>query len=189
MRLVLKDSGFDALADQATSGAFEDIAGTLLRSHPEVARLVGRPQLEALKELHRLDILDEGDAVSKRLWDSVARGLYVRKPVDDILADLSEVIDRSDSQIATLYDTSVSIFTRQVELLDAGDDPETRFLYAGPDDDVTREFCKERVGNVYTRAEIEAMDNGQIDNVLLTGGGYNCRHVWMAVSRFAEQAA
>jgi hypothetical protein len=150
---------------------------------------VGRPQIEALRELHRLDLLDEGDAASKRLWDAVTRGLYVRKPVDDILEDLAEVMDRTDHQIATLYDTSVSIFSRQVELLDAGDDPETLFLYAGPDDDLTRDFCRERVNQVFSREAIEGMDNGQIDNVLLTGGGYNCRHVWMQVSRFSQLAA
>jgi hypothetical protein len=46
--------------------------------------------------------------------------------------------------------------------------------------------AEEHVGKVYTRAEIDAMDNGQIDNVFLTGGGYNCRHVWMEVSKFSE---
>ena len=30
------------------------------------------------------------------------------------------------------------------------------------------------------------MNNGQIDNVFLTGGGYNCRHTWMEVSKFSE---
>lgn len=185
MREVLTESGYDALVETATDTAFEDIAASLLRQRPDLAALVARPNIEALKQLHALDLLDEGDAVSRKLWDSVARGLFARKPVDDILADVAEVLDRTDAQIATLYDTSVSIFTRQVELLSAGDDPDTRFIYAGPDDDVTRPFCQAHVGQTHTRAEIEALDNGQLDNVLLTGGGYNCRHVWLEVSRFA----
>lgn len=186
MRQALTEAGFDALVDEATDEPFDRLATQLLQDGTEIARLVARPQIQALKELHRLDLLDEGDAVAKELWSAMARGLYVRKPADDILRDLGEVLDATDAHIATWYDTSLSIFTRQVELLEAGDDPETRFLYTGPDDDVTRPFCKAHVGQVYTRAEIERMDNGQLDNVLLTGGGWNCRHLFLQVSRFSE---
>jgi hypothetical protein len=57
----------------------------------------------------------------------------------------------------------------------------TKYIYLGPVDGLIRPFCMARVGNVYTKEEILDMDNGQIDNVLMTGGGYNCRHKWVAV--------
>jgi hypothetical protein len=73
-----------------------------------------------------------------------------------------------------------------VEALKAGDDPETRYAYLGPVDTKVRPFCRQHVGKVYTRAEIDALDNGQLNNVFLTGGGYNCRHVWNEVSKYSE---
>jgi hypothetical protein len=99
---------------------------------------------------------------------------------------LADVLDHSEPQIRTLYDTSVSIFGRQVEALQAGDDPDTTFAFFGPVDEKTRDFCLEHVGKVYTRAEIDALDNGQIDNCFLTAGGFSCRHSWVEVSKFSE---
>lgn len=186
LRTVLRDAGYDALAETATAAPLDRLSSLLLSSRSDLAELVARPRLEALQALHRLDLLDEGDALSRNLWDSVARGLFARVDTEDLLAELAWRFDRADAQIATLYDTAVSIYTRQVELLDAGDSPDTRYLYSGPDDEKTREFCQQHVGQTYTRAEIDALDNGQIGPVILTGGGYNCRHVWMEVSRFAE---
>lgn len=55
-------------------------------------------------------------------------------------------------------------------------------LYQGPDDKVTRPFCKEHVGNIYTVEQIKNMDNNQGLDVLTYGGGYNCRHEWSPVS-------
>jgi hypothetical protein len=60
------------------------------------------------------------------------------------------------------------------------------FIYVGPVDERLRPFCRGHVGKVYTRAQIDALDNGQLPNTFLTGGGWNCRHVWHAVSKFSE---
>jgi hypothetical protein len=56
-------------------------------------------------------------------------------------------------------------------------------------DALVRPFCREHLGRVYTRDEIAELDNGQLPNVLLTGGGYNCRHVWTEISAFSALAA
>lgn len=56
------------------------------------------------------------------------------------------------------------------------------FLYLGPYDQKTREFCAELVGQVFSREQIEEMDNGQTGNVLTDRGGFNCRHQWLPVS-------
>ena len=66
---------------------------------------------------------------------------------------------------------------------------EIRYEYSGLDDKLTRPFCEHllEVGKAYTRAEIEKMDNGQLPNVFLTGGGWNCRHQWILdTSSFIE---
>lgn len=54
-------------------------------------------------------------------------------------------------------------------------------IYVGPFDNKTRPFCQEFVGAVMTVIEIEELDNGQTGDVLTTGGGWNCRHQWIAI--------
>ncbi len=188
---TLSDSGYPQLAEGAYGKRLDTLVGRVLatrRLAQQTARLSGAfdARVQAIKMLHETDLLDEGDEIARALWQAVIRGVFGARDVNDILLDLGDILDASDGQIRTLYDTSVSIFGRQVEALQAGDDPEAVFLYAGPADKKTREFCRERVGKVFTRAEIDAMDNGQIDNVFLTGGGYNCRHTFMEVSKFSE---
>lgn len=57
-----------------------------------------------------------------------------------------------------------------------------RYSYLGPKDKLNRPFCsrmveKSRNGETWTREELAAMDNGNsLGNVLLSGGGWNCRH-------------
>jgi FMN-dependent NADH-azoreductase len=59
-----------------------------------------------------------------------------------------------------------------------------KFMYSGPLDSKTREFCRRLLqsGEFYTKDEIKTMDNGQTQDVFTTCGGYNCRHKWVAVS-------
>lgn len=57
-----------------------------------------------------------------------------------------------------------------------------RYMYVGPLDPVTREFCAPLVGHTFTRDEIDGMDNGQSGDVFSDGGGWNCRHEWVGVT-------
>src|SRR4029077_2122198 len=187
---ALTESGYDDLAHSAYGSRLDPLVARVLatrRLAQQSARLSGAfdARLEALKTLHETDLLDEGAEMARELWQATVRGVFGSQPASRILDDLAGVLDATEPQIATLYDTSISIFGRQVESLQAGDDPDTPFLYAGPADAKTRPFCREHVGKVYTRSEIDAMDNDQIDNVFLTGGGYQCRHVWLEVSQFS----
>jgi hypothetical protein len=142
-------------------------------------------RLIALREVQLSELLDEGDSLAQALSQSAMRGLFGARDVNRILDDLGLVVDRTESQIRTLYDTSVSVYGRAVEAVQAGDDPDTPFAYMGPVDSVTRPFCLQHVGKVYTRAQIDELDNGQLGDVFLTGGGYGCRHQFVEVSRFS----
>lgn len=59
-----------------------------------------------------------------------------------------------------------------------------RYRFEGPKDKLTRPFCKRMLERTkregLTRAEIDALDNGQLPNVFFTAGGYRCRHQWVA---------
>lgn len=188
---ALTEAGYPELAERAYGRRLDALVGRVLDSRrlaQQAARLSGAfdARLLALKTLHETDLLEEGDGIARTLWQATIRGVFGARPVDLILQDLFDEIDASEAQIRTLYDTSVSIFSRQVEALQAGDDPDAVFAFMGPADKKTRPFCRQHVGKVYTRAEIDTLDNGQIDNVFLTGGGYNCRHTWIEVSKFSE---
>lgn len=187
IRRILRDAGFDALAEGAYGSALDPVIRRVLATRRAAglsASLTAEQslQLEAFGALYRLDLLAEGDAAARAIWRAAVRGVFGGSEVRDIVDDLAQVLDRTEPQVRTLYDTSVSILSRQVEALQAGDDPETLFVFVGPVDDVTRQWCLDHVGRVYSRAEIDQMDNGQIGPVFLAGGGYNCRHTWQEIS-------
>jgi len=76
-------------------------------------------------------------------------------------------------------ETAASVLNRIAVASSAtGRDHET-FLYSGPIDGRLRPFCAERVGRVFSRKAIDAMDNGQLPNAYLTCGGHQCRHTWL----------
>lgn len=55
--------------------------------------------------------------------------------------------------------------------------------YVGPDDGITRPFCRALVGKVLTIDQVAELDNEQTPgSPIMTGGGYNCRHRFVAVS-------
>jgi len=53
-----------------------------------------------------------------------------------------------------------------------------RFIYLGPSDTRNRPFCRAKVGKVFSRQEINALDNGQGLDVMTRCGGWGCRHHW-----------
>lgn len=190
LREVLEAAGYDDLAATATTGSLERMAKAIEKMHlaAKVARFTSRDatRIAALKELARLDLLAVGDEVAISIWRSTVQGLFSLRPPNDILDDLAEVLDIEMRQARTLYDTTVSIYGRQVEALKSSGEPGELYAYMGPADSKVRPFCAKHLGKVYTRAELEALDNGQLPNPFLTGGGYNCRHQAVAISRFSE---
>jgi hypothetical protein len=190
LRELLTRAGYDDLAGTATLGALERMAevvtATRLAAQVERFATFDSVAVQALKELARLDIVQQGDEVAIALWRSLVQGQFSGRPQNAILDDLANALDDELSQVRTLYDTMTSTFGRQVEALKSTGEPDELFAYLGPVDSKMRPFCKERIGRIYTRAEIDAMDNGQLPNVFMTAGGYNCRHSFTAVSQFSE---
>jgi hypothetical protein len=62
------------------------------------------------------------------------------------------------------------------------------FAYIGPTDDRTREFCLRHVGRVYHKNDIAKMNNGTQGDVMMTRGGWNCRHQWVPVNKEVADA-
>lgn len=167
--------------------------------------------LRALVDVGRQDLLQQGAVLSQQLWRASARGYLGGQSPTEILRALGPILDKSRATTATLYDTAISTIQRasvQIvpirpevvgpdapktpPLATAGDIVPVRddqlYWYAGPADALVRPFCRRHLGKVYTKAEIDALDNGQLPHPFLTAGGYNCRHLWMPISRFSELA-
>jgi hypothetical protein len=64
------------------------------------------------------------------------------------------------------------------------------FQYVGVRDHKNRNFCADLldISDLYTRAQIDAMDNGQTPSVFETCGGYGCRHWWW-IAKVVETSA
>jgi hypothetical protein len=192
----------------ATSPAYRRMVAFSSRGRPGAFHAT----LRALIEVGRQDLLQQGAVLSQQLWRASARGYLGAQPASAILAELATILQRSQAHTATLYDTAVSTFQRvavqtivpvtstvvgdnipaDAPLATGGDilprPADQLYWYAGPADGLVRPFCREHLGKVYTRPEIDAMENNQLPNVFLTGGGYNCRHLWMPISRVSSLA-
>lgn len=89
------------------------------------------------------------------------------------------------ANLNTELNTAIMAFNRTVTVKKAQDIGFDLFLYIGPDDKITREFCHgllSKTPPIYSIDEINAMDNEQGINVFTGGGGYNCRHHWRPVT-------
>jgi hypothetical protein len=167
--------------------------------------------LRALVETARADLLGHGDAITTVLWRATVRGVLGADSPARLISALADVLDGQRALAATLYDTNVSITQRisvQTIVPVSGQDvtdpnaptplatggdvlpvPDGQlYAYVGPVDAIIRPFCLEHIGRVYTKAEIDALDNGQLPNPFLTGGGYNCRHLWAPIGQFDAAA-
>lgn len=128
------------------------------------------------------------DDTKAALYSNIVTGSV--PDLDEISADLSDRIQRD---VQTELNTSAIAFNRAVTAAKANDLGLDLWLYIGPDDKITRDFCKEVLNGtidnkkrsvpVYTTAEIQDMDNDQGLDVLVYGGGYNCRHQWRPITR------
>jgi hypothetical protein len=185
LRDALLKSGYRLLVEAATDAAVDQMA-TAVTAKGLVKEGVAltRPsptKLQALADIGKQNLLQVADDVSAALWRSLAQWLYTTRPVDDILDDLSRVFGDELDHLDTLFDTQVSMMGRQIEALSTAGLTDQAFLYMGPADQKTRPFCAKYVGQVMTREFIDALDNEQLPNPFITGGGYNCRHSWIAV--------
>lgn len=179
---LLDRAGFAEVV-AAMPDALTPLAERLLRGRSvaaSAARItpISLQTLEALQVVQQADLLALGDDVAREAWRSILDGVLGTRPVDTLADEIADQIQGSARQARTIVDTGVTVYSRQVRELGLDPAPGDRYLYLGPSDARTRPFCRALVGQVRTRAEISALDNGQLPTVLLTGGGYNCRHTW-----------
>ncbi len=193
----MRRQGYDRLVE-AFAGEFR---GTLPFLQETIQQLGEQVQKEwpdlgfGAKDLNLLAATQANAAVSiEAAVESVAgtamtRGLFSVAGLrfGELAEMLTEKFETSIGKARTIADTSMSTFyatatDRAFQIIEK-DLPEQvqHYKYSGPDDKLTRPFCEHllKLGKAYTREEIGKMDNGQLPNVMITRGGWNCRHQWI----------
>lgn len=141
------------------------------------------------------------NTVQSGILDSVVAGepiSILSGKIGDTLLGIGESPSLFRSRAQTLANTYIQGFDRTVTARKAQQAGIETFVYLGPKDDLTREFCSDvlaGIGNkvfnipskpgkvIYTLSEIEAMNNGTPLNPLQFGGGFNCRHKFRPISK------
>jgi hypothetical protein len=108
----------------------------------------------------------------------VNTSLIFNTQADFLITALSGQFKKSFGQMKTIIRTSQKATFNQIrqDYYKSLNIVDKKYIYLGPDDDVTRPFCSEYVNQIKTEAEWRKLDNGQIGSAWDMQGGYNCRH-------------
>jgi hypothetical protein len=195
----LEDAGFTSL-NRAYAGQFagqlpfldqilDKISDSLKTALPDVRDVI-RAQEQKTLTAQQASTVDSLEAVAQAVAAGAKRQAmfgFAGLKVADLADTLSKALAKTTAQAETIADTAMVMFyrTATAQAFDAieKDLPqmEVRYEYEGPDDDLTRPFCDRllQAAKTYTKEEIGRMNNHQLPDVLLTCGGWNCRHQWM----------
>lgn len=125
-------------------------------------------------------IREYGISVQGALTNSVVAGVA---PDPNLL--IGDRLTATAGAISNELNTAASGFARSVIAQKASEAGFELYEYLGPFDNLTRSFCIDVLSKappIYTIDEISAMNNDQGLDVLVYGGGYNCRHQWRPIS-------
>jgi hypothetical protein len=184
---------------EGTLPYFDQILSSMGQSmkSPLVAKLTEKDLLvlEGIKEGSKQSV----EAALDVMIAQAKRNMLLRVAAldfEDTVESIRKTFGRGVAEAETLAATGLTMYTRtnaeqnfkRIEKEFLGED--FRYRFEGPDDKLTRPFCDHLLDRTkktgLTRAEIDKLDNGQLPNVFVTGGGYNCRHQWILDIRQAK---
>jgi hypothetical protein len=121
-----------------------------------------------------------GQAITRGLFgvSGLKFGALVETLTDKLEQSIGKATSIANTAVSTFYATAAD---RSFQII-AKDLPaqELRFRYSGPTDKLERPFCRHltTAAKAYTREQIAKMNNHQLPNVMVSRGGFNCRHQW-----------
>lgn len=136
---------------------------------------IDRAVIETLIEFDTSRVATHVQAYLGDVKATMMRSIIGGQSVDTPTA-IDAFTPKLEASIKTELNTSLSAFNRSVTKRKAKELGLEKFIYLGPDDSITRPFCRERVGNIYTLDEIDSWDNDTDLPADIYLGGYNCRH-------------
>lgn len=165
------------------------------------ARTLDTPALNALVNMQVRQVAESISArtvpVVQKAWvESTFTGKSLPDALDDAVAALQQgvpqVIRTEVGTAMSSIDRAITAGVGETDPAKPGDPTEKVYLYIGPSpragDKVTRPTCRIVVNKWGTEQQIRQLDNGQLGNVLITGGGWNCRHSWAPMIRAIAEA-
>lgn len=154
--------------------------------------IMSRADENAASALIDFDYETYGKTIEREIGN--ARSTIMRAVISKSTVDIDKAIDDATpkirAQIETEANTALSAYNQTLTNARAAAAGLTVFIYLGPEDEKTRDFCQKLIddGRIFSRDEIERMDNKQGLPVMEAGGGYNCRHQWRPISNKEARA-
>jgi len=148
------------------------------------------PQVDALSSQNISDIV-EGvilPSIKQNIRDSL-RDLEVNVPLNTVMSNLQLKMTRAQGRQLTEIKTKISQYGRGLTAMASAVAELDHYLYTGPRDGITRDFCRALVNKVVDEQQMSKLNNGQGLAVKTSGGGYNCRHSWSPVTESFIEAA
>jgi DNA mismatch repair ATPase MutS len=148
------------------------------------------PQVDALSSQNISDIV-EGvilPSIKQNIRDSL-RDLEVNVPLNTVMSNLQVKMARAQGRQLTEIKTKISQYGRGLTAMASAVAELDHYLYTGPRDGITRDFCRALVNKVVDEQQMSKLNNGQGLAVKTSGGGYNCRHSWSPVTESFIEAA
>ena len=144
-------------------------------------------QLDNLKTLDLSKMYQINTKLSTEITSGIINYQYGALSRQAIIDSIAKKVGQTAAAMKTEFDTALFGYYQSSANALALDNGFEKFVYDGPDDKITRDVCSEFLrdyginGEPLTVDEINALDNGQGLPVFTYGGGYNCRHSWVAV--------
>lgn len=144
----------------------------------ELATIIDAAQRDAVDAFRAMNL-----TLSTELVPLMREG-YRLESLTELSSRLSDRLGVSLERASTEARTQTAVYARALAnaYADTTDLP-VGYAYGGPDDGLTRPFCEACVGLWFSRDLVRRLDNNQtgLPHPLESGGGYNCRHSWLAV--------
>jgi len=184
---ILTESGYyrvtGELLNEGYQEAIEEVQALYFASVGENFQFA-EASLERLNALKNLD-LGEYNKLADGFTTTLTRTLtdinFGAVSANQAVQTLQDNVDKLGGHASTWIRTGLSAIYRESSIALAEDNGITRYIYKGPLDIKTREFCREHLNEIKTKAEWDELDNGQITPVSTFGGGFNCRHQLIGV--------
>jgi hypothetical protein len=117
------------------------------------------------------------------------QGMTVGVAQKQAMTSLSQRLKQSQGRQLTQFRTQLASTGRAVTASAAQRYELDLYLYTGPRDGITRDFCRPLINKVVDEKQMNRLNNGQGLPVATYGGGYNCRHSWSPITESFQQAA
>jgi hypothetical protein len=133
-----------------------------------------------MQEQHAQGLIKGMEKYSQTLVEMGVKHTLEDARFNILVAELQDELEVMGRNAKIEISEGIKTFDRAVaseQMKEAGIE---RFVYDGPDDDVTRDACHAVLNDPRQETGWTREDIAELDDVsFIGGGGYNCRHDWL----------